>query len=657
MNLRSIFGACAVASLALGSPARAGDRESRNALAGAGQVRDGQADDLQADDPGDLADLSIEELARIKVTSASKREEPLSEAATALYVITSDDIVESGATALPEILRLAPNLQVQQIDASQYAISARGFNGAESANKLLVLIDGRSIYTPLASSVFWNLHSPLVEDLQQVEVISGPGGTLYGPNAVNGVVSITRRDSRDTIGTLARGTAGADERTVGLRQGFALGDSGAARIYANWHDRDGLPAGTGAEIDDDYRGWQAGFRSDFGGGDDHFTLQGDVYRTQAATIEGDGAKGHNILGRWTRAIDPTTSFRLQAYTDSFKREFLLVSDSVRTFDAEAQLTLDRGAHDLVVGGGVRTTRDEFINALNVFHLDPESRRLWVFNGFAQDKIALNDALSLTVGAKVERSSFTGLQFLPNARIAWHPGPDALLWAAVSRAVRTPSRIDRELTTFPELELLAKSDDFVSEKLVAVEAGYRGAPVRGLNLSVSGFVNFYDDLRTTELTDGGLPIRLLNGSKGKTYGIEAWANTQVAPWWRLWVGTATLWKDLGPKDGHLDLAPRNTLGNDPNWQIQVRSDFELAPRLRLTLNGRAVGPIELSPADAAPDVDGYVEAGGRLAYRIDDRIELFVAGRNLLHRTHIENNDPAAGQAPKRVINAGVRLSL
>ena len=195
-----------------------------------------------AEEQPDLSDLSIEQLAQIKVTSASKQLEPLSRAPAALYVLTGQDIEDSGVTSLPEALRLVPNLNVQQVDASQYAISARGFNGVQAGNKLLVLIDGRTVYTPLGDSVIWNLHQPLLEDIQQIEVISGPGGTLYGPNAVNGVVNITSKGAEETIGTLVRATAGPEERSAALRQGFAIGRAGAMRVYVDWNDRGGLPA-------------------------------------------------------------------------------------------------------------------------------------------------------------------------------------------------------------------------------------------------------------------------------------------------------------------------------------------------------------------------------------------------------------------------------
>jgi iron complex outermembrane receptor protein len=548
------------------------------------------------------------------------------------------------------VLRLAPNLQVQQIDASQYAITARGFNGPETANKLLVLIDGRTIYTPLQSQVFWNLHSPLLEDIGQIEVISGPGGTLYGPNAVNGVVNITTRDAQDTMGTLLRGTVGAYERTAAIRHGLPIGSSGAARVYANWHDREDLADGVGFEGNDAFRGWQAGFRADFGSEADHVTVQGDMFDNEAERLEADGNRGHNLLARWSKTLTPASSFQVQAYYDDFQREFILVRDSLQTFDLEAQFNATSGAHDLVVGGGIRTTRDEFINNLNEFNLDPASRRLWVYNAFVQDRIRLSPELALTVGTKLERSSFTGFQFLPNVRIAWQPNEQNLVWGAVSRAVRTPSRIDRQLTALP---ILTPATGFRSEKLVAFEAGYRGQPLSHSNFSVSVFFNLYDDIRTTELAPGGgLPIRFGNSLQGETYGIEAWSNTQLATWWRLSLGAATIWKNFNVDEGKVDIAGRAALGNDPTYQLLARTHVEITARLQATLGARLIDEIETAPA-----IGGYVEADARLAYRVSDGLELYVAGRNLLHRDHDESNDRNQAQLIQRSLFAGTRVSF
>jgi iron complex outermembrane receptor protein len=601
----------------------------------------------QAIEQPDLGALSIEELAQLPVRSASKRDEPLSGAPTSLFVITGEDVLASGATSLPEVLRIAPNIDVQQVDASQYAITARGFNGTETANKLLVLIDGRTVYTPLQSQVFWNLHSPLLEDLQQIEVISGPGGTLYGPNAVNGVVNITSRDALDTLGGLVRGTAGAYERTVGARYGMAMGSSGAVRVYGNYHDREDLPQGIGSPGDDAFRGWQVGFRGDLTSEQDHLTVQGDLFRNKAELVEGDGNRGFNLLGRWSRTLTPNASVEVQGYYDRFRRDFILVQDTLETVDVEGQVTLSAGRHNLVAGAGLRTTRDEFINNLNAFQLDPSSRRLWIGNAFVQDRIDFGSGVSIIPGVKIERSTFTGWQALPSLRLAWQPDQRHLLWGALSRAVRTPSRIDRSLSNPP---ILTPATGFRSEKLVALEAGYRGQPLANATLSVTGFHNWYDDIRSTELTNGGLPIQLRNGIKGRSWGVEAWGTIQLTEGWRLSLGGTRLWKDFKVKLGRSDLANLAALGDDPRWQIKAGTQIDIGNDLQLSLNGRWTGAI-----DTLPRVPSYLEASGRMAWAMTDRIELFVAGRNLLHATHLESNDLNQGQRPQRSIVAGSRL--
>jgi iron complex outermembrane receptor protein len=594
----------------------------------------------------DLSNLSIEELARIEVRSASKQAEPLSRAATALYVITDEDIARSPATSLPELLRMAPNLEVQRLDGRQYAISARGFNGAESSNKLLVLIDGRSVYSTLHSGVFWELHSPLLEDFEQIEVISGPGGTLYGPNAVNGVVSVTSKDAHDTLGGLVRATAGDREQSAALRYGFGVGTSGALRVYADAFHRDDLPAGAAPDADDAFKGWQAGFRGDFGAGADHFTLQGDIFRTDTGGLPGDGDHGQNLLGRWTHTTGEQSSLQLQAYYDDYWRRFILVNDRLQTFDGEAQLNFRAGPHHFVAGAGLRTTRDDFVNNLNGFHLDPQSRRLWVVNAFAQDRFELSPIFDVTAGLKVERSSFSGAQLLPNLRLAWHPNERTLFWTAVSRAVRTPSRIDRELVFLP---LLAQADAFRSEKLIAFEAGYRGQPSPSTTLSVNLFYNLYDDIRTTEFTGNPFPIRLRNSLKGNSYGVEAWATQQIATWWRASLGLSTLHKDFHLKDGAVDLADRASLGADPDWQAVVRTSLALSKRLELDLGLRAVDALE------NPHIPSYAEAEARIGWRFRDGLELYAAGTNLLHRTHAESNDVKRAQLSRRSLYAGIRV--
>jgi iron complex outermembrane receptor protein len=601
-----------------------------------------------ADALEDLNSLSIEELAQIEVQSASKQAEPLSQAPTSIFVITSDDIVRSSATSLPELLRLAPNLQVQRVDADQYAVSARGFNGVESANKLLVRMDGRSLYTTLHSGVFWQLYSPLLEDLAQVEVVSGPGGTLFGPNAVNGVVNIVSKDAQDTLGGLVRASAGARERTAALRYGTMIGPSAAIRFYANGFDRQDMPGGAGPDVNDHFRGWQAGFRADMNGDSGALTLQGDIFGTRIGNVEDDGDRGQNLLARWSRQLGAGTSVQVQAYYDDYRRRAVGVLDTIQTFDLETQVNASAGRHDFVAGFGLRTTRDRFVNSLNPFVLDPERKRLWIGNVFAQDRVALSDRVDLVAGIKLEQSSFSGLEVLPNLRIAWHPSDRILLWTAVSRAVRTPSRIDRQLT-FPGF--LAPATDFRSEKLVALEAGYRGQPTPTTTLSVSVFYNLYDDIRTTNLanTPDGLPIKLGNDLSGETYGLEAWITQQILPHWRASLGVSTLGKRFKVKPGVIDISAGASLGFDPDYQVTARSEVDLTDRLQLDLGLRAVDDLE------NPHLAAYLEGDARLNWRATDALDLYVAGNNLLHATHQESNDANRAQRIARSVYVGARI--
>lgn len=595
----------------------------------------------------DLSNLSIEELVQVEVRSASRRAEPLSEAPTAIYVLTDSDIERSAATTLPEVLRLAPNLHVQRVDARQYAISARGFNGFETANKLLVLIDGRTVYTTLHSGVFWELHSRLLEDLHQIEVISGPGGTLFGPNAVNGVVTVATKLAQDTIGGLARATAGANERTAGLRYGLPIGDSGAVRFYANGFHREDMPGGAAADADDNIKGGQAGFRADFAAGNSNFTVQGDIFKTETDVIPGDGDQGHNILARWNYRLSGESDLQLQAYYDRVERRAVLVEDSFATFDVEGLIHTSQGRHKLVFGAGLRTTKDKFINNLNPFVLDPERQRLWIANAFAQDEISLSPELALIVGLKVEHSSFSGIDLLPNLRLAWQPNDKSLFWSAVSRAVRTPSRIDRQLV-FPGL--LEPATGFEAEKLIALEGGYRGRIGKSTTLSVSLFYNIYNDLRTTEFVSGNtIPIHLANGIKGNSYGLEAWATHQVTPSWRLHLGLSTLAEDFEVKQGHLDLGNLGSLGSNPDYQVTARSQLNLSDDVRFDVAVRAIDDLD------NPHLDNYVEADARLGWQATEAIELYVAGNNLLHKTHAETADPVRGQRIERSVYGGTRI--
>ena len=594
----------------------------------------------------DLSSLSIEELAKIPVRSASKREEPLNQAATALYVITGDDIQRSTATSLPEVLRMAPNLQVERVNATQYAVTARGFNGIGASNKLLVLIDGRSVYSTLHSGVTWELHAPLLEDLQQIEVISGPGGTLYGPNAVNGVINVTSKDASETLGGLVRGTAGANERTAGARYGVNIGDAAALRVYGTYQDRENGPIGFGSRLNQAIRGWQAGFRADVESGKDHATLQGDTFDNETFTLPNDRNLGRNLVARWTHELTSRSSFQLQTYYDYFRIESEKTSDMLETVDAQAQYDLTTNAADFVAGVGVRTSRDRFVNNQNAFQLDPRSMRLWIWNGFVQGRLKLAPGWSTTLGVKLEGSTFAGVQALPNLRLAWQPSDTALFWASISRAVRTPSRFDSDIT-LPGV--LVAASNFKSEKLLAFEAGYRGQPGRSTTLSISLFYNRYDDIRSGSAIGNPFPLQLQNNLLGHTYGLEAWAAQQVTGWWRLSAGAALLHKSFKLRPGTSDFTSASSIGRDPGYRLSLRSQMTLPHGISFDTDLRAVDAIE------TPHIDGYVEVGARLGWNISDKIELYVSGENLLHAQHLESNDVQLTQPIQRNISLGSRL--
>jgi len=584
-----------------------------------------------ATDPSGLAELSLEELMNIEVSSVSKKTERLSDAAAAIFVITREDIRRSGYTSIPEILRLAPNLQVARVDSSQYAITARGFNST-TANKLLVLIDGRTVYTPLFSGVFWDVQDTLIEDIERIEVVSGPGGTLWGSNAVNGVINIITRHSRDTKGALVSLGDGTEERGAGVRYGAKLGEDATLRVYGKGFHRDNTVKGNGMDVQDAWKKGQVGFRTDWSRGSDALTLQGDGYTgTIAQTGDNKSISGANLLGRWNRTLQGGSALQVQGYFDRTRRVYPgTFGERLDTYDIEAQHRFQVGArHEITWGGGYRLMHDATTNSAALAFL-PTVRVLTLANGFLQDSITLRERLKLTLGVKLERNSYTGVEVLPNARLAWKFRDDALLWSAVSRVVRTPSRLDRDLFAPGQAPfLLAGGPNFKSEKLTAYEIGYRAQPTPSASFSVSTFYNVYDDLRSIEPGPGGtLPFLISNEMEGHTYGVETWGNYRVSDWWRLSAGYNYLKKNLGFKAGSLD---RNVAaaGNDPEHQFSARSAMNLAHNLEWDVGLRVIDELP------SPHVSSYVALDTRLGWTFMKGVELSLIGYNLLDHDHPE----------------------
>jgi iron complex outermembrane receptor protein len=590
----------------------------------------------------DLADLSLEELAEVPVTSVSRHAEPVSRAPASVFVITAEDIRRSGATSLPEALRLAPNLEVARTDTVQYAISARGFNNA-IGNKLLVMIDGRTVYTPLFSGVFWDQQDVLLEDVDRIEVISGPGATLWGANAVNGVINIITRPAAETQGTLVAAGSGNLEQHVDFRYGGTIGGHGHFRAYAKGTNLENTERASGAQVRDAWDRVQAGFRADWEYAKDRFTLQADTYTGESedrGTVIGIAfgsirVAGSNIVGRWTRQLDDGGELQVQSYLDHAERDdFLFFRPSGDIFDVEFQHALPHGRHDLLWGGGYRRSSDEIDTGFATSFI-PRSRDLDWQNLFVQDRVELKPRLEASFGLKLETNDYTGTESLPSVRIAWRPAEQRLLWAGLSRAVRAPSRFDRDVY-FPGTPpfLVVGGPNFVSEVAKVLDLGYRAAPSDRLSFSVTLFHHDWDRLRSGT----SVPVQLENKIAGDVQGVEAWATWQATKLWRLSAGFNTLDKDLHLAPDSTDPVGVNneTLANDGDYNWTLRASASLARDVDVDLRMRHVDALP------NPAVPGYTAVDATFSWTLRQRLVLSFLVQNLFDDAH-----PEYGPAPTR----------
>ena len=587
----------------------------------------------------DFADLSIEELANIQVTSVSRKPERLQDAPAAVFVITHEDIRRAGARSLPEALRLAPNLQVAQISSYGHAISARGLNGSNNSapNKLLVMIDGRSVYAPLFSGVFWDMQDVMLEDVERIEVISGPGGTMWGVNAVNGVINITTRSARETQGSLAVLGAGSDGADLAFRQGGRSGDA-SWRVYGKALRRSAGELASGARVDDAWRQAQIGFRTDWERGADTFSVNGNVVRGElgqpepgAISVSGLGLRlgdihteGANLTGRWQHALPGSGGLAVQAYLDHTRREVPpTFTESLSIADVQFQHTLPvHGAHSLVWGANYRHSWDRVTNSEVIAFLPARDRQTWA-SLFAQDEIALRPDLSLTLGARIERNDYTGNEFLPTARLSWRVDPHHTLWTAASRTVRAPTRLDVDAYIPGRPPYLLQGGRQVRSEVAQVfELGYRGQPLPGLSYSATLFHNDYDHLRTQEIDPTSTFLTFGSLMEGRATGIEMWGSYQLNRAWRLSGGFTALHERLRLKAGSNDAAGPGTAGKDPEHTLQLRAHHAFDERRELEVALRKVAALE------NPGVPGYWALDARFGWRLRPNLELSLVGQNL-----------------------------
>ncbi|MGH8212784.1 MAG: TonB-dependent receptor plug domain-containing protein [Rhodanobacteraceae bacterium] len=617
----------------------------------------------------DLSKLSLEDLGNVVVTSVTKSAEALADAPAAAYVISHDEILRSGATSLPEILRLAPNLDVMQLSPSNYTVTSRGLSGNPASqnfpNKLLVLIDGRSVYNPLFSGIYWDQLYVLPENIERIEVISGPAGALWGANAVNGVINIITRNAADTQGGLLEIGFGNHESGGALQYGGRLGEHAYYRLYAHDFYQRSFDDSAGQDAHDGWSAPQAGFRVDWQAGNANLvTLEGNALESRESLSGAPDVHSHagNVLARWHHASGDGSNFQLQFYFDDGHSGPTPTSGggTLTTWDMEAQ-------HDFALGERQRITWG-IGDRVYHYHLDPSIRSdaslLWdpesdtqnLANAFVQDQIALGARAQATAGLKAENDPYSGLSWMPSLRLSWKAGSDTLLWAAASRSMRTPTVFDEdvmEIVNSPggPVDFLNGNPDYHKEKLTAYEAGLRTQWATRATLSVSLYYNVYDDLRTIELTPvTALPLLFGNGMEGHTYGADIWASYALADWWRLGAGLSEEREHFRFKPGSAGFLGLSQAGDDPDHRSFIRSSMNLSDDWTLDADLREVGEL------ADPHVPSYVELNARLGWKINDRLQISLSGFNLLHPWHQEYVFPGSDRIG-RIVFLDTRLGF
>ncbi|HEX3068323.1 MAG TPA: TonB-dependent receptor [Thermoanaerobaculia bacterium] len=606
---------------------------------------------LQAQESRDLSALSVDDLMNVEVTSVSRKAQKLSDTAAAVFVITQDDIRESGATSIPEVLRIVPGLDVARISGNTWAISARGSNG-QYANKLLVMIDGRTVYTPLFAGVFWDVQDTLLDDVDRIEVIRGPGGTLWGANAVNGIINIITKSAIETQGTLVAGGGGAAEgSSAAVRHGGSLGKNGNYRVYGKTFDR---PASTRA-IHDDWTLGHGGFRADWASrGGDNFTIQGDAYRGTSAADSGgfiDPANpfdvrprptkisGDDLLFRWTAVQSSRSDTTVQAFVDDTARTNASLDIRRRTVDIDFNHHLRIGRSDSVWGAEFRRSVDRAVGP--GLALVRDSNIAATASAFVQDEIRVTRALRVIAGTKVQYDSVSHLQFQPTLRILYKVNERQTLWAAATSAVRTPSETELygqiDVGAFPDgrgnaaLIVVNGNRALEPERVDSYEVGYRRQISNNIDFDVTAFRNRIRDLTATAApvpfvdATGRLivPLNIVNSMDGSSYGEEFLLTDALAPNWNVALGYSFL--HIVTMD---DAGVRSAAITDPRHQLQLRSNLQLSRGLSIDTAAFYVGAI-------GNKVPAYLRLDAQLSWHPASRWELSISGQNLLRAQHPE----------------------
>jgi iron complex outermembrane receptor protein len=619
----------------------------------------------------DLKRLSLEELSSIEVTSVSRTNESLGGAAAAISVVTNEDIRRSGALSLPEALRLIPGIHVARQTSDLWAVNSRGFSST-SSEKLLVLSDTRSIYTPLFSGVFWDVQNFFLQDVARIEVIRGPGAALWGSNAVNGVINITTKRAQDTQGIYVETGTGTEERAMaGVRYGGKTSSGIYYRLFGKYFDR-GSSFHSSPATADDSRVGQLGFRADWDATPkDELTFQGDFYRANIGRLSPSvsvlgrpaptgnlevHAGGGNILGRWRHNINAGSDLQFRAYYDRTHRNDPSFIDDLDTVDLDFQHRVTFGGrHEAVWGLNYRFTSNRN-EGKGIWALQPPNSRDHLVSGFVQDQITLRNSLRFTLGTKLEHNDFSGTEVQPSARAAWDFLEGQTVWAAASSAARVPTRIERDLAidaSNPAGSTVARllgNKDFESEKLFAYEFGYRAQVLESLTVDIAAFHNRYKGLASlefgtsfTEPSTGKtiLPIVNRNLTDGTTQGIETSITFAPRQFWKLTGSHAYINLDLDAEGQDLNRG-RFLEGSTPRHQFGLRSFLDLPSSFELDAQLRHLTDIKKLPAITTGEgIPGYSELDVRLGWHGWKQLEISLVGQNLLHDHHVETGAPAA----------------
>lgn len=601
----------------------------------------------------DLAHMSLSDLAHVEVTSVSKAAEPLQGAPASIYVISHDDIMRSGVTSIPEALRLAPNLLVTRTSSSAYVIAARGFGGNPNtqsfSNKLLILIDGRSVYSPLFSGIYANTLDVMLEDIDRIEVISGVGATLWGANAMNGVINIITRASYLTLGTYVDAAAGNQDQLLGARYGARVDADTTFRAYGFGFHRGAMEQADGTTAHDGWSKGQGGFRADMSTDSDTFTVQGDFYHGAEQVLDNsDGLlAGANMLTRYQYRT-PRSEFQVQAYFDQTEQFGPSGSNGfvVHTYDLELQQTIAvNSSNHFIWGGGERVYSYGITNSATLL-FEPPDRNLTLGDVFAQNTFAVTRDANVVLGIKLEDDPYAGWASLPDARLNWDVSERATLWGAASRAIRSPTPFDTEvLEKEGTLTALTGNVNFRPERVSAYELGVRAQPQADVSLSVAAFYNQYDDLRTIETAPAGgfFPLYWGNLMRGNTRGIDAWGSWQINEWWRLSPGGAWVREHLEFKPGASQILGVGQTADDPSSHVSLTSSMNAAHGLNIDGTLRYVGALP------GPSLPHYVEFDGRLGWQVNQALSLSLSGANLLHAKHYELPAPYGAQITRSAI--------